>query len=82
MPPMVELPQPKTKVVVTPNRADALSSTNPRLHYPTDDYGYGSESDEEYLLDFWEDAQEPAVSITEMIFEESGMMDVYEDCCG
>ena len=29
MPPIAELPQPKMKVVVPPNRTDALSSTNP-----------------------------------------------------
>jgi hypothetical protein len=74
MPPMAELPQPKTKVVVPPNRADTLSSTNPRLHYPSDDdYGYGYEPDEEYMLGFWEDAQEPAGCVSEMIFEESGV---------
>lgn len=36
MPPMAELPQPKTKAVVPANRADAPSSTNLCSCYPTD----------------------------------------------
>jgi hypothetical protein len=78
MPPMAELPQPKTKAVLPPNRAGALSSTNYHLHSPLDQYGYWSDSDE-YMLDFWEDEQEPAVCVTETTFEESGVIDIDED---
>jgi hypothetical protein len=79
MPPMAELPQPKTKVVVPQNRTHALSAANPFLYYPTADDGYGIEPDEEYILDFWEDARKPAVCITETIVEEADVMDVDED---
>jgi len=79
IPPMAELPQPKTKVVAPPNRTDALSSTNPHLHYPTDDYGYGFEPGEEYILDFWEDARKLAVCVTQAVVEEAGVIDVNGD---
>jgi hypothetical protein len=78
MPPMAELPQPKTKVVVPPNRADALNSTDYHLHHPIDQYGYEFDFDE-YMLDFWEGEQEPAIRVIEPTFEESGVIGVDED---
>jgi hypothetical protein len=78
MPPMAELPQPKTKVVVPPNRADALNLTDYHLHHPIDQYGYEFDFDE-YMLDFWEGEQEPAICVIETTFEESGVIGVDED---
>lgn len=78
MPPMAELPQPKTKAVVPSNRADTLRLNDYYLYYPSDEYDYGFDFDE-YMLDFWEDEQEPAVCVAETTFEESGVMDVDED---
>ena len=54
MPPMTELPKPKMGEVVSCNRTDILSCKSPRLRYPQLER-CGFPTNEEYLLDFWEE---------------------------
>ena len=54
MPPMAELPKPKIGESVSCNRTDILSSKSPRLHYLCA-LPCAIATDEEYILDFWEE---------------------------
>jgi hypothetical protein len=79
MPSMSELPKLNKKMLLPSNRTDCLR-VDFRLHYP-----WGSQMmapDDDYLLDFWEDAQDHSACTVGTLIEEVDVMEIHDrDFC-